>query len=45
MRAENLPPNQFGYFLASQSPGFIQPPGAAGPLCIGCSGFPHELCS
>ncbi|MCP3920370.1 MAG: hypothetical protein GY711_32995 [bacterium] len=39
LRAENLPPNQFGYFLASQSPGFIQPPGAAGPLCIGCSGF------
>ena len=31
--AENLPPNQFGYFLTSQTPGFS--PTGQGNLCLG----------
>ncbi|MCP3920420.1 MAG: hypothetical protein GY711_33245 [bacterium] len=29
-----LPPNQFGYYLASLRPGFLLPPGSPGPLCV-----------
>ncbi|MDF1839581.1 MAG: hypothetical protein P1V35_17060 [Planctomycetota bacterium] len=34
----NLPPNQFGYFLVSQTQGTgIMPPGSQGTLCVGGS--------
>ncbi len=34
--ADNLPPNQFGYFLVSWDPGIgIIPPGSQGNLCVG----------
>ena len=32
-----LPVNQFGYYLCSQSPGMISPPGSMGNLCLGGS--------
>ena len=36
LTASSLPVNQFGYFLASQTQGFIQGPGGAqGNLCLG----------
>lgn len=35
LTAEQMPPNQFGYFLASQQAGLIQNPGASqGDLCL-----------
>ena len=33
--ASDLPPNQFGYFLTSQTQGASQPPGSSGLLCLG----------
>lgn len=34
--ASDMPPDQFGYFLTSQTPGFIMsPPGSMGNLCLG----------
>ena len=36
LRAYDLPPNQFGYFLVSRDEGFVpQPPGSVGNLCLG----------
>ena len=36
LTATQLPPNQFGYFLVSQTQGFIQNPGGSdGNLCLG----------
>ncbi|MCP3917595.1 MAG: hypothetical protein GY711_18780 [bacterium] len=32
--AAQLPQGQFGYFLASMSTGFVQPPGSSGFLCL-----------
>ncbi|MCP3919045.1 MAG: hypothetical protein GY711_26165 [bacterium] len=32
--AEQLPPGEFGYFLASQTPGTVTPPGSSGVLCV-----------
>ena len=38
LRANSLPSNQFGYLLASQSPGFVAMPGGSqGNLCLGGS--------
>jgi len=33
--ADLMPSQQFGYFLASQTQGFTQPPGSQGNLCVG----------
>ena len=30
-----LPTNQFGYFLTSETPSFVSPPGSQGNLCLG----------
>lgn len=36
LTAASLPPNQFGYFLASETQGFVQnPAGSQGNLCLG----------
>jgi len=35
LRAQALPPNQFGYFLASRARALVTPPGSAGTLCLG----------
>lgn len=36
LRATHLPPGQFAYALASQTPGFVAtPPGSQGNLCLG----------
>jgi len=32
--AEQLPPGQFGYFLAGQAQGFFNPPGSQGNICL-----------
>ena len=34
LAAAQLPPNQFGYFINSQSQGLAQPPGSQGNLCL-----------
>lgn len=34
LRAENLPPGQFGYFLVSQTQGMFMPAGSQGILCL-----------
>jgi len=34
LRANDLPGGEFGYFLVADSAGFVQPPGAAGNLCL-----------
>ena len=34
LEASDLPPNQFGYFLNGPTQGLVQPPGAAGNLCL-----------
>ncbi|MCP3918428.1 MAG: hypothetical protein GY711_23025 [bacterium] len=34
LMANNMPPNQFGYFLVSQSFGTVAPPSSSGVLCI-----------
>jgi Lamin Tail Domain len=35
LTASQMPPNQFGYFLTSQTQGFVaQPPGSQGNLCL-----------
>ena len=33
--ASQLPPNQLGYFLTSQTQGFFMPPGSLGVICLG----------
>jgi len=35
LRANDVPPNQFGIFLASQMQGFTNPVGSTGILCLG----------
>ena len=35
LTADQLPPGQFGYFLASQTYGFFNPPGSSGFICLG----------
>ena len=37
LHAVQLPPNQFGIFVCSQTAGFVIPPGSLGPLCLGGS--------
>ncbi|MCP3918675.1 MAG: hypothetical protein GY711_24275 [bacterium] len=34
LTATQLPPAQFGYFLAGRTPGFFSPPGSAGFICL-----------
>ncbi|MCP3918934.1 MAG: hypothetical protein GY711_25590 [bacterium] len=34
LTAEQLPPGQFGYFLAGQTQGFFNPPGSSGIICL-----------
>ena len=34
LRANELPPGQFGYFVATQSTGMVTPPGSQGLLCL-----------
>ncbi|MCP3920427.1 MAG: hypothetical protein GY711_33280 [bacterium] len=34
LTAEDLPPGQFGYFLAGQTQGFFNPPGSQGLICL-----------
>ncbi|MDA1264507.1 MAG: FG-GAP-like repeat-containing protein [Planctomycetota bacterium] len=33
--ATDMPANEFGYFIASMTQGFVQPPGSQGNLCVG----------
>ncbi|MCP3914315.1 MAG: hypothetical protein GY711_02030 [bacterium] len=35
IEASNLPPNEFGFFLASQNMAFFNPPGSQGFICLG----------
>ena len=35
LTADQLPVGQFGYFLASESQGFFQPPSSSGFICLG----------
>ncbi|MCP3916273.1 MAG: hypothetical protein GY711_12020 [bacterium] len=42
--AEDLPPNEFGYFIVGSNQGQFQPPGSMGVICLtcgfqGCSGI------
>jgi len=34
LSADQLPPGQFGYFLAGQTQGFFNPPGSSGIICL-----------
>ncbi len=34
LRASDLPPGEFGFFLVSQDQGLINPPGSMGVLCL-----------
>ncbi|MCP3915060.1 MAG: hypothetical protein GY711_05855 [bacterium] len=34
LNADQLPPGQFGYFLAGQTQGFFNPPGSQGIICL-----------
>ena len=35
LTADQLPPNQFGYFLTSQTQGLFMPPLSSGFICLG----------
>lgn len=45
LRAFCLPGNEFGLFLASQTPDFVRHPGASGALCLGgeIGTFPYQV--
>ena len=34
LHAQDMPPNQFGYFLSGPTQGLVNPPGSAGNLCL-----------
>ncbi|MCP3917669.1 MAG: hypothetical protein GY711_19150 [bacterium] len=34
LTADGLPPGEFGYFLAGQTQGFLNPPGSQGVICL-----------